>query len=120
MKTNASLLKDNPIVTSSVVFHCQQAIEKYFKAYLIENGWELQKTPDSFANAKEFYSIMPGVAAAGLGNSFSSIGDDLTILAYNPALLSKLNYESEIFASYAFMPRDDNLICFCFTNCFKE
>ncbi|MDR1523523.1 MAG: HEPN domain-containing protein [Endomicrobium sp.] len=32
--------------TRDIVFHCQQAIEKYFKAYLIENGWELQKTHD--------------------------------------------------------------------------
>jgi HEPN domain-containing protein len=40
------LLKLDIIITSSITFHCQQAIEKYFKGFLIENGWELQKTHD--------------------------------------------------------------------------
>jgi HEPN domain-containing protein len=33
-------------IGSAVVFHCQQAIEKYFKAYLIEHDWQLKKTHD--------------------------------------------------------------------------
>ncbi|MDR1523443.1 MAG: HEPN domain-containing protein [Endomicrobium sp.] len=49
IKAANSILKDNEygdgyINTGAVVFHCQQAIEKYFKGFLIENGWELQKT----------------------------------------------------------------------------
>ena len=32
------------IATSSVCFHCQQAVEKYLKAFLISNGVEIKKT----------------------------------------------------------------------------
>lgn len=32
------------IATSSVCFHCQQAAEKYLKAFLISNGVEIKKT----------------------------------------------------------------------------
>ncbi|MCL2335781.1 MAG: HEPN domain-containing protein [Endomicrobia bacterium] len=31
-------------VMGDAAFHCQQAIEKYFKAYLLENNWQLEKT----------------------------------------------------------------------------
>ena len=39
------LMKNSQLV-SAAAFHCQQAIEKYFKAYLLEHDWELQKTHD--------------------------------------------------------------------------
>lgn len=32
------------IATSSICFHCQQAVEKFLKAYLIANGIEIKKT----------------------------------------------------------------------------
>lgn len=32
------------IATSSVCFHCQQAVEKYLKAFLICNGIDIKKT----------------------------------------------------------------------------
>ncbi len=32
------------VALSSVCFHCQQAVEKYLKAYLISNGKEIKKT----------------------------------------------------------------------------
>ena len=32
------------IATSSACFHCQQAVEKYLKAFLISNGIEIRKT----------------------------------------------------------------------------
>ncbi len=32
------------IATSSVCFHCQQAVEKYLKAFLISNGIDIKKT----------------------------------------------------------------------------
>ena len=32
------------VATSSVCFHCQQAVEKFLKAYLIANGVDLKKT----------------------------------------------------------------------------
>jgi len=32
------------IATSSVCFHCQQAVEKFLKAFLIANGIDIKKT----------------------------------------------------------------------------
>lgn len=38
-------LTENEIVaTSSVCFHCQQAVEKFLKAFLIANGVDIKKT----------------------------------------------------------------------------
>jgi HEPN domain-containing protein len=41
-----TLLKDRFPLTNIVAFHCQQAIEKYLKAFLIENDVPLIKTHD--------------------------------------------------------------------------
>lgn len=38
------LTESEIIATSSVCFHCQQAVEKFLKAYLIANGTEIKKT----------------------------------------------------------------------------
>jgi HEPN domain-containing protein len=40
------LLNDDYPLTNIVVFHCQQTIEKYLKAYLIERNVPLIKTHD--------------------------------------------------------------------------
>jgi HEPN domain-containing protein len=40
------LLKDEYPLTNIVAFHCQQAIEKYLKAFLIENDIPIIKTHD--------------------------------------------------------------------------
>ena len=40
------LLKDDYPLTNIVAFHCQQAIEKYLKAFLIENDVPLTKIHD--------------------------------------------------------------------------
>ena len=40
------LLKNEYPLTNIVAFHCQQAIEKYLKAYLIEKGIPVIKTHD--------------------------------------------------------------------------
>ena len=40
------ILKDEYPLTNIVAFHCQQAIEKYFKAFLIEKNISLIKTHD--------------------------------------------------------------------------
>ncbi|MEO8210143.1 MAG: HEPN domain-containing protein [bacterium] len=37
-------LPENKIVTDGVCFHCQQAVEKFFKAYLISKEIEFPKT----------------------------------------------------------------------------
>jgi HEPN domain-containing protein len=38
------IIKDDHPLTNIIAFHCQQAIEKYLKAYLIENDVPLIKT----------------------------------------------------------------------------
>jgi len=38
------LTENEIIATSSVCFHCQQAVEKFLKAYLIVNNVEIKKT----------------------------------------------------------------------------
>lgn len=40
------LLKGRPLLSDEICFHCQQAIEKYFKALLAEHGFPIQKTHD--------------------------------------------------------------------------
>jgi len=40
------ILNDKHPLTNIVAFHCQQAIEKYFKAFLIEKNISLIKTHD--------------------------------------------------------------------------
>jgi HEPN domain-containing protein len=38
------LTDDEIIATSSACFHCQQAVEKFLKAFLIANGIDIKKT----------------------------------------------------------------------------
>jgi len=40
------MIKNNDSLTNIVAFHCQQAIEKYLKAFLIENDVPLIRTHD--------------------------------------------------------------------------
>ncbi len=50
LKANEDLLVVNKltefeiVATSSVCFHCQQAVEKFLKAFLIANGIDIKKT----------------------------------------------------------------------------
>jgi len=46
LKTAEILIKDDSQITNIIAFHCQQTIEKYFKAYLIEKNIPLIKTHD--------------------------------------------------------------------------
>jgi HEPN domain-containing protein len=43
---NALLIIEEADLTNIVAFHCQQAIEKYFKAYILENDKPLLKIHD--------------------------------------------------------------------------
>ena len=51
---------------------------------------------------EDFLSYGPGVAAAGMGDTFIANGDDLTAIYYNPALLSKMDGE-QISANHSFL-----------------
>lgn len=43
---NELTMPDNRLVMGICVFHCQQAVEKYFKAYLIYKGFSPPKVHD--------------------------------------------------------------------------
>ncbi|MDR2704868.1 MAG: HEPN domain-containing protein [Planctomycetaceae bacterium] len=43
---NASIIIEEEDLTTIAAFHCQQAIEKYFKAYILENNKSLLKIHD--------------------------------------------------------------------------
>jgi HEPN domain-containing protein len=43
------LLEIEPLILDSACFHCQQAVEKCLKAYLIYNEFDIQKTHDIIA-----------------------------------------------------------------------
>jgi HEPN domain-containing protein len=43
------LLEIEPLILDNACFHCQQAVEKCLKAYLIYNGLDIQKTHDIIA-----------------------------------------------------------------------
>lgn len=46
LKTAKYLPDTNPDFIESICFHCQQAVEKYLKAYLVYNNKEINKTHD--------------------------------------------------------------------------
>jgi HEPN domain-containing protein len=52
-----TLLESSKSLINLAAFHCQQAVEKYFKAYLLENDWELEKTHDLIKLNKEIIKI---------------------------------------------------------------
>jgi HEPN domain-containing protein len=46
LKTAERIIDEEDPFTNIIAFHCQQAVEKYQKAYLIGNGIPLKKTHD--------------------------------------------------------------------------
>ncbi len=46
LKVSLVLIKDEMPLTSPICFHCQQAVEKFFKAFLATNGVDFPKTHD--------------------------------------------------------------------------
>jgi len=53
----ATTLIENVELTGEVAFHCQQAIEKYFKAYLAENDKQVRKIHDLLKLYSEIKNI---------------------------------------------------------------
>lgn len=43
------LLEIEPVILDNACFHCQQAMEKYLKAYLIYNGLDIERTHNIIA-----------------------------------------------------------------------
>ncbi|MDR1244050.1 MAG: HEPN domain-containing protein [Endomicrobium sp.] len=85
MRTNEKLLKYSDFDTEIVTFHCQQAIEKHFKAFLLENGWQLQKTHDIVTLHKEIKKIKDFGFDYGIINSIYKMYSDIRYPGYyNP------------------------------------
>jgi len=53
----AEAVIERPELTGGVAFHCQQAIEKYFKGYLTEHGKKFKKIHDLLKLYSEVKSI---------------------------------------------------------------
>ncbi|MCD6013537.1 MAG: DNA-binding protein [Flavipsychrobacter sp.] len=53
------LLEIEPMILDIASFHCQQAIEKCFKAFLLYNGQEIVKTHDVIFLQKECAKLDP-------------------------------------------------------------
>jgi HEPN domain-containing protein len=56
----ASVIINEELLTNIVAFHCQQAVEKYFKAYILECDRPLLKThdlPKLYGIIKEFKDL---------------------------------------------------------------
>ena len=43
-----TVIRHNPMILDSACFHCQQAVEKYLKAFLIYKGVAIDKTHNLF------------------------------------------------------------------------
>lgn len=66
------LIEIEPMILDNACFHCQQAIEKCLKAYLIYNEFDIQKTHDIIALLAQ---------CSNFDTEFSTI-DPLNINAY--------------------------------------
>jgi len=77
------ILKDEHALTNIVAFHCQQAIEKYLKAFLIERGAPLVKTHDL-------------IKLNGMVNEIKNIGiDEVKLLVVNEVYIES-RYPGEL------------------------
>ncbi len=61
------LFKQKPLLPDEIGFHCQQAIEKYFKAFLVEQGIPIKKTHDLVFLLEELHSIDPSLKTLKAG-----------------------------------------------------
>ena len=43
-----TVIVHNPLILDTACFHCQQAVEKYLKAFLVYNGAEIARTHNLF------------------------------------------------------------------------
>jgi len=75
----AELIIDHAELTGEVAFHCQQAIEKYFKGYLTEHGKKFKKIHDLLM----LYSEVMGIKDWNLDKAMlRDINDIYTITRY--------------------------------------
>jgi HEPN domain-containing protein len=82
----ASIIINEEHLTNIVAFHCQQAIEKYFKAYILEHGEPLLKIHD----LPKLYGIIKGIKDFKIDEDLLSIINETYIEDRYPGELGLL------------------------------
>ena len=77
----------NPQLTNIVTFHCQQAIEKYFKAFILENGKPLLKIHNLLA----LYGIIKEVVDLNIDEDLLSTINDIYLESRYPGEIGLLD-----------------------------
>jgi len=77
----AKAIIDVTELTGEVAFHCQQAIEKYFKAYLAEHGKEIHKIHDLL----KLYSDVKGIQDWNIDENLIKDISDIYVESRYPA-----------------------------------
>ena len=77
----------NPRLTNIVTFHCQQAIEKYFKAFILENEKPLTKVHNLLA----LYGTIKEIVDLGLDEDLLSTVNDIYLEARYPGEIGLLD-----------------------------
>ena len=77
---------NNPALTNIAAFHCQQAIEKYFKAYILENMKSTIKTH----NLLTLYGIIKEIIDLDIDEDLLSIVNDIYLESRYPSEIGLL------------------------------
>jgi HEPN domain-containing protein len=67
LRVAGHLFKLRPLPSDEICFHCQQAIEKFFKAMLAEQALPIQKTHDLTILLAQLLPTIPALRALGRG-----------------------------------------------------
>ena len=78
---------ENPELTNIAAFHCQQAIEKYFKALILENGKPLAK----IHNLLTLYGTIKEIKDLGLDEDLLAIINDIYLESRYPGEIGLLD-----------------------------
>ena len=78
---------ENPNLTNIVAFHCQQAIEKYFKAFIIENG----KSPARNHNLLALYGVIKEITDLNINEDLLSTVNDIYLESRYPGEIGLLD-----------------------------
>jgi HEPN domain-containing protein len=78
---------ENPRLTNIVTFHCQQAIEKYFKAFMLEN----EKPLMTIHNLLALYGIIKEIIDLELDEDLLSTVNDIYLESRYPGEIGLLD-----------------------------
>ncbi|MCL2706031.1 MAG: HEPN domain-containing protein [Spirochaetaceae bacterium] len=80
----------NPNLTNIAIFHCQQAIEKYFKAFILENEKSLLKTHNLLA----LYGTIKEIIDFNFDEDLLSTVNDIYLESRYPGEIGLLDNDS--------------------------